>query len=89
MKNLLDAGIDNIVLFWINHVGLRQQRKRNVMPSFGHSTRSAVYIMKQDPQSEVGLTLIARRSVTPCMPFSEAKTKNHNMGKLMILIQNE
>jgi hypothetical protein len=23
------------------------------------------------------------------MPFSEAKTKNHNMGKLMILIQNE
>jgi hypothetical protein len=46
MKNLQDAGINN-VFFWINPVEKCtrsfQQRKNDVMTSFWHSARSAVY----------------------------------------------
>jgi hypothetical protein len=43
-KNLQDTGIDN-VLFWINPVekSTRQQRKSDVMTSFGLTACSAVY----------------------------------------------
>jgi hypothetical protein len=36
MKSLQDAGIDN-VFFWINPVEKWQQRKSDVMTSFGHT----------------------------------------------------
>jgi hypothetical protein len=50
MKNMQDAGIDN-VFSWRNPIQmytifsavLRQQRKSDVMTSFSHSDRSAVY----------------------------------------------
>jgi hypothetical protein len=57
MKNLQDAGIDN-VFFGINPVEkwyaifsemLRQQRKSDVMTSFGLSVSSAVYYEASSP----------------------------------------
>jgi hypothetical protein len=56
MKNMQDAGTDN-VFFWINPVENAydlsvvqcQQRKSDVMTSFGHTARSAVYYQAGSP----------------------------------------
>jgi hypothetical protein len=52
MKNLQDTGIDN-VFFWIMYTifsaVLRQQMKSDVMTSFGHSDRSAIYYQAGSP----------------------------------------
>jgi hypothetical protein len=54
MKNLQDAGVDN-VLFWINEYDLfrgatvPQQRQSDVMTSFLLSARSAVYYEAGSP----------------------------------------
>jgi hypothetical protein len=58
-----DAGMDNVI-FWMNPVDkmytifsavLRQQRESDVMTSFDHSDRSAIYYASHSPLSTNGL----------------------------------